>query len=70
MAGRPLPTARGEGPLQLIAGLSSTIPVIAVDHEDQTLRVLKVVPAKPVMQDWSGPPGQRASTYNGQRFLV
>ena len=36
-------------PLQLIARLGSTIPVIAVDHEDQTLRVLEVVPAQHVL---------------------
>ena len=40
---------KGEGPLQLIARLGSTIPVIAVDHEDQTLRVLEVVPAQHVL---------------------
>ena len=33
------------GLLQLIASLSSTIPVIAVDHEDESLRVLEVMPA-------------------------
>ena len=34
-----------DGLLQLIASLSGTIPVIAVDHEDESLRVLEVMPA-------------------------
>jgi hypothetical protein len=33
------------GRLQFIARLGSTISVIAVDHKDEALRVLKVVPA-------------------------
>merc|ERR1711939_1142630 len=30
--------------LQLLAGLNDTVPVVAVDDEDDTLRVLEVVP--------------------------
>ena len=34
----------GQHARQLLAGLADTLPVVAVDHKDQALRVLEVVP--------------------------
>jgi hypothetical protein len=39
-----LPPHFVEHPVELISGLPNTVAIVAINHEDQALRVLKVVP--------------------------